>query len=104
MDPALPWLWRGPAAVVPIGPLAWEPLCTSGAAIKDKKDKQKKSENEIKTILDYLSKSSGVTRALNGETEDRRVSVSDMIEEKLISLNFKMEGDNKTRNVGTSEH
>ena len=31
-DPALLWLWRRPAAMAPIGPLAWEPPYALGAA------------------------------------------------------------------------
>ena len=42
LDPALLWLWRRPAAVAPIGPLTWEPLCAAGAAIKRPKKKKKK--------------------------------------------------------------
>ena len=33
-DLALLWLWRKPAAVAPIRPLAWEPPCALGAALK----------------------------------------------------------------------
>ena len=40
-DPALLWLWRGPVATVLIRPLAWEPACAVGAALKSKKTKQK---------------------------------------------------------------
>ena len=39
-DPALLWLWRRPAAVVPIGPLAWEPPYGMGTALESKQ-KQK---------------------------------------------------------------
>ena len=43
-DPA--WLWLGcrPAAVAPVGPLAWEPPCAMGAGLKSKKLKKKKKE------------------------------------------------------------
>ena len=30
------WLWRRPAAVTPIRPLAWEPPYASGTALKSK--------------------------------------------------------------------
>ena len=40
-DLALLWLWRGLAATAPIGPLAWEPLYATGAALK----RQKKSKD-----------------------------------------------------------
>ena len=39
------WQWCRPAAVVPIGPLAWEPPCAVGVALK-KKAKKKKKRNE----------------------------------------------------------
>ena len=40
-DPELLWcLW--PAAVAPIRPLAWEPPCVAGGALKRKKIKEKK--------------------------------------------------------------
>ena len=31
-DPVWLWLWRRPAAVAPIQPLAWEPLYAAGVA------------------------------------------------------------------------
>ena len=38
-DPALLWLWRRPAAIAPIGPLAWESPYAAGTAVqKTKKD------------------------------------------------------------------
>ena len=36
-DPALLWLWCRPAAVAPIGPLAWKPSYATGATLKRKK-------------------------------------------------------------------
>ena len=33
-DPALLWLWCRPAAAAPIRPIAWEPPCASGVALK----------------------------------------------------------------------
>ena len=33
-DLALLWLWCRPAAPAPIRPLAWEPPCAAGAALK----------------------------------------------------------------------
>ena len=35
-DPALLWLWCRPAAIVPIGSLAWEPPYATGVALKSK--------------------------------------------------------------------
>ena len=40
LDPALLWLWRGPAAAAPIRPLALEPLYAPNAALKRKKNKK----------------------------------------------------------------
>ena len=40
-DPVLPCLWCRPAAVAPVGPLAWKPPYAKGAALKsEKKNKQ----------------------------------------------------------------
>ena len=41
LDPTFLWLWCRPVATTPIGPLAWEPPCASGAALKRQKDKKK---------------------------------------------------------------
>ena len=41
-NPALLWLWCRLAAVAPIGPLAWKPLCAVGAALQRQKKKKKK--------------------------------------------------------------
>ena len=42
-DPTLLWLWRRPATIAPIRPLAWEPPYAMGAALeKAKKTKKKK--------------------------------------------------------------
>ena len=38
-DPAWLWLWRWPAAVAPIGPLAWEPPFGTKKQKKKKKSK-----------------------------------------------------------------
>ena len=47
-DPALLWLWRRPVAIAPIGPLAWEPPHTMGAAQEmAKKDKKKKKKDNL---------------------------------------------------------
>ena len=40
-DPELLWLWCRPAAVAPMGPLAWEPPYAMGAALKRKKETNK---------------------------------------------------------------
>ena len=41
-DPALLWLWPRPAAAAPIRPLAWEPPCAAGGALKKAKRPKKK--------------------------------------------------------------
>ena len=38
--PALLWLWYKLAAIAPIRPLAWEPPCAVGAALKRPKKKK----------------------------------------------------------------
>ena len=46
LDPSLPWLWHRLEAVDPIRPLAWEPPCAAGVALKGKtKTKKKKIES-----------------------------------------------------------
>ena len=44
-DPALLWLWYRPAAVAPIGPLAWEPPYATGMALN--RPKKKKKTNKV---------------------------------------------------------
>ena len=39
LDPVLLWLWRRPAAIAPIRPLAWEPHGRGPEKTKDKKKK-----------------------------------------------------------------
>jgi len=46
LDPELLWLWRRPAATVPIRPLAWEPPYAERAALKKDKKIKKKRERE----------------------------------------------------------
>jgi len=59
-DPALLWLWRGPAASVLVGPLAWELPYASGAALKIKKDKKQTNKKQkqktcgVSAVLDIL--------------------------------------------------
>ena len=40
LDPVLLWFWRRPAAVAPIGPLAWEPPHAAGVALEKEKKKK----------------------------------------------------------------
>ena len=41
-DPALPWLWRRPAAIALIRPPAWEPPYAVDVALEKDKIKKKK--------------------------------------------------------------
>ena len=47
-DLVLVWLWYRPAAIAPIGPLAWDPLYAAGAALKSKKKKEKEKERNTR--------------------------------------------------------
>ena len=53
-DPALLWLWRRPAAVAPIRPLAWEPPNALGATLKGQKKKNLIRKNN-KNLNNFLS-------------------------------------------------
>ena len=44
-DPALLWLWRRPAAMALIRPLAWEPLYAAQEIAKSQKQKKKDNGN-----------------------------------------------------------
>ena len=46
------WLWCTLAAVAPIGPLAWEPPCAVGAALK----KKEKKKNQCILIVSLIQK------------------------------------------------
>ena len=50
LDPALLWLWRRPAAIAPVLPLAWELPYATGVALK----KQKKKKKIILESLKYI--------------------------------------------------
>ena len=47
-DLELLWLWRRPAAVAPIGPLAWELPYAVDMALQRQKDKKRKKEEKGK--------------------------------------------------------
>jgi len=52
LDPALLWLWRRPASIAPVRPLAWEPPYAEGAALeKAKKTKEKKKKGTAPGVL-----------------------------------------------------
>ena len=46
-DPTMLWLWRRPAAVAPIQPLAWEPPYAWGVALKRQKKTKKKKKSRV---------------------------------------------------------
>ena len=62
-DPALLWLWCRPAAVAPIGPLAWELPYATGVTLKRQKKKGKKEggkkgrKKERKRKMELMEKS-----------------------------------------------
>jgi len=51
LAPVLLWLWRRPAAIALIGPLAWEPPYAAGVAIEKIKTKQNKNKNKERLCL-----------------------------------------------------
>ena len=46
-DLVLLWLWCRPAAVAPVGPLAWEPPYVVGVALKEKKETTKEPTADV---------------------------------------------------------
>ena len=44
------WLWHRPVATAPIQPLAWEPPCASGVALKRQKKKKKKEKKKKRVV------------------------------------------------------
>ena len=59
-EPWLLWLWRRPVVTAPIGPLAWEPPCASGAAL-EKAKRQKK--NLIGNIYCHVANLKNILRS-----------------------------------------
>ena len=56
-DPTLLWLWHRPAAIAPIGPLAWEPPYAIGGALKRQKTKKQNKTKKIEiTFANTLSR------------------------------------------------
>ena len=53
-DPALLWLWHRPAAAAPIRPLAWEPPCATGAALKTKIKTKTKTNDKHGEDIYYI--------------------------------------------------
>ena len=56
------WLWCRPEAVAPMGPLAWEPPCDTGVALK-------KQNNKIKSGFFRSSCRGTVVNNLTGNHE-----------------------------------
>ena len=52
-DLALLWLWCRPEATAPIRPLAWEPPCAAGMALK-KTNKTNNNNNKIKQFKRFF--------------------------------------------------
>ena len=50
--PAMLWLWRRPAAIAPIRPLAWVPPCAAGVAQEMAKRPKKKKKLILATLAD----------------------------------------------------
>ena len=46
-------LWHRLVATAPIRPIAWEPLCAAGAALKNKQTNKKKKQKNKKRITCY---------------------------------------------------
>ena len=67
LNPALLWLWHGPAATAPIRSLAWEPPCAMGAALKRQKQTKKTMHQtlQFKQCKIYLEKYLRNTRQLS---------------------------------------
>ena len=59
LDLVLLWLWWRPAVTAPIQPLAWEPPCAVGAALKKPIRKKKKLK-----ILDFSSTKGNLYKAV----------------------------------------
>ena len=53
LDHTLLWLWRRPAAVAPIQPLAWEPPNAVGATLKRQKKKKRERKREQTSEIIY---------------------------------------------------
>ena len=53
LKPTLLWLWRKPAAVASIQPLAWELPHASSVALKKKKKKMKKLSHNGTPALEF---------------------------------------------------
>ena len=74
-DLVLLWLWWRPEAVAPIRPLAWEPPCAMGAALKRPKKKGKKKEGgRKKKSADLKSKKKKKKEYMNIHIHSEKIS------------------------------
>ena len=73
LDLVLLWLWRRPVATAPIRPLAWEPPCAAGAALKrrQKKKTKKKTPKPINRLTDKEKKRNLWLPKQKGEERDK---------------------------------
>ena len=79
-DPMLLWLWCRPAAVAPIGPLAWEPPYATGSALKSQK---KKREYHISVILvTFNSKNQNSTNS--NYCERRKIILATFLSREIL--------------------
>ena len=67
---ALLWLWHRTAAVALIQPLAWEPSCVAGAALKSKQQQQQQQQNKPQIIHGWVT-GKGKVRESPGRASQR---------------------------------
>ena len=65
LDPTLLWLWRRPAAIAPIQPLAWEPPYAERAA----QEMAKRQKQKTNKTLDKQKQKKGKNRM--GQIENK---------------------------------
>ena len=80
-DLALLWLWRRPAAIPLIRPLAWEPPYATGAALKRQKN-IKKSQEKLENLLAELPEE---LKALKSRMNNAKERISDL-ENKIMEI------------------
>ena len=68
------WLWRRPASVAPIRPLAWEPPYATGVGLK-KKNKNKTLESSGRILIHQGNPELIITIAIN-DSKARREEMS----------------------------
>ena len=56
------WLWHKLAAVAPIGPLAWEPPCAVGAALKRQKTTTTTTTKKRKVVIRFCKRGANVSQ------------------------------------------